>query len=208
MGNRTNFNETFLSEMPNGIGVFGTYPQLVSNIKEQIDYNANIIQLPNNLNKIIRSTTLLYWYGDENNIILGCELRIESEGLVVSLTGKSPDYKKKPPYASELYNAILDDSNRSLRLLSDSNLSDEGFNIWKRLFDDGRNVSIYSLNNPGQSFKPFKTFNDMEQYFAHNRLDLNKYQYVLSESGDQFGDIIAIFGIRRARELCGFSLED
>jgi hypothetical protein len=208
MGDRTDFNETWLSEMPSGIGAFGVYPQLVSNINDQINIGTKVIKLPNNLNKIVRPTTLIYWYGDEKNIILGTELKIAQQGLIVSLTAKNPSIKKGPPYASQLYNAILDDTKRSLRLLSDNDLSDEGFNIWKRLFDDGCNVSIYDLTNSGQSFIPFKTFAQMQQYFGHNRPDLKKIQYVLSESGDQFGDIIAIFGIRRARELCGFSLED
>jgi hypothetical protein len=73
---RTLFNETWLSEMPNGINTAGVYNQLVSDINEKIQIGVKIIKLPNNLNKIEGKQTMFYWYGDKNNIILGCEIEI------------------------------------------------------------------------------------------------------------------------------------
>lgn len=210
MGNRTSrtdFNETWLMEMPSGINTLDAYETLVYNIKERIEYDANIIQLPNNLNKITGSTVLFYWYGDKDNIILATELRVAPEGLIVSLTGKDPNYKKTPPYASQLYDAIIKDTHKALALLSDTKLSDEGYAIWKKLFDLGHRIMIYDRLNPGQSYKMCKSITDMDQYFAHNNKDYEKYQYVLGEH-EEMGDVLSIFGIRRAREICGLGTED
>lgn len=210
MGNRTSrsdFNETWIMEMPNGINTPGVYEALVYNIKERIEYGAKIIQLPNNLNKIKGNTMVFYWYGDNDHIILATELRVAPEGLIVSLTGKDPKYKGGPPFASQLYDEIIKDTHKALRLLSDTKLSDEGYAIWKKLFNLGHNIMIYDQSNPGQSYKICKSIEDMDQYFAHHNKDYEKYQYILAEH-EEMGDILSIFGLRRARELCGLSTED
>ena len=94
---------------------------------------------------------MFYWIEDNSNIILAVELQIKPQALIVSLTGKHPNYTGKPPYASDLYNLILKDNNKSMRLYSDESLSDEGYAIWKRLLDQGHKISVYDKNKPIQN---------------------------------------------------------
>jgi hypothetical protein len=140
-------------------------------------------------------------------ILLGVELTIKPQGLVVNLLGKNPKYKSKPPYASSLYNEILKDNPNSIRILSDRELSDEGLNLWKKMIELGHKVSLYDRDNPGKTFKSFNSGDELDQYFKNDDTDFKRYQYVLSENA-HFIETLANFNTRRARELCGFSLDD
>jgi hypothetical protein len=111
--------------------------------------------LGNGIKKIDLSQTMVYWYEDKNGtILLGVELdKTNHKGLLFILTGKNPRYRGKSPYASELYQFILrDNKTKSIRLLSDELLSDEGKQIWDRLFSMGLNVSVYDRESSGKSF--------------------------------------------------------
>lgn len=205
---RIDFNETWLYEMPSGLGNFEIFDQLQYNILHRIKDGSQIIQLSDNLNKIVGPQILYYWYGTKTNIILAVELEVKHQGLMVNTIGKNPKYKGEPPFASDLYNAILNDYHRSIRILSDQQLSDEGYNIWKKLFSLGHRISVYNKDTPGITFKPFTSLEDMDQYFKHDDYDFKKYQFVLSEAGEQFSETHSHFNTRRMRELCGLDLED
>jgi hypothetical protein len=207
---RSDFNETWLSEMPYGSGDFATFDTLAYNIKDRVNSGSKVQPITDNLYKIIGIHVSYYWYGDElgNDIIIGTEIHPKSQGLVVSTTGKNPKYKGSPPYSTDLYNAILNDTNRSIRLLSDNQLSDEGFNIWKRLFQQGHSISVYDNENPGKSFTTFNSMQDMDQYFNKHDKNFKRYQYVLSEQGEVLAETRSMFNTRRYRELAGLDLED
>lgn len=199
---RTDFNETWLTEMPMGLGTFETYDMLEYNIKDLLKNNITPEDLGNGYKKIDLSQTMFYWYEDKNMIILGVELAKKPQGLVVQLTGKNPRYKGKPPFASDLYQLVIHDNKaKSLRLLSDESLSDEGKQIWDRLFSMGLNVSVYDRENPGKSFKTFKTKKEMDKHFELDNTDFKRYQYVLSESGEMLAETRSYFNTRRYREL-------
>lgn len=122
--------------------------------------------------------------------------------MVVSITGKNLKLKRKPPYASDLYAAILKNTDKSIRLMSDKTLSDEGYSLWKKLLKLGHKVSVYNASeNPGQSLKSFHTPEEMDEYFKHDDSDFEKYQYVLSENTLSLGGMRAYFNTRRAREI-------
>jgi hypothetical protein len=203
MTSRIDFNETWLIEMPTGLGSFETYDMLEYNIKDLIDNGVVPTDLGNGIKKIDLSQTMVYWYEDKNGtILLGVELDKKSQGLIVRLTGKNPKYRGKSPYASELYQFILrDNKTKSIRLLSDESLSDEGKQIWDRLFSMGLNVSVYDRESPGKSFKTFKTKEEMDNYFELDNTDFKRYQYVLSESGEMLAETRSFFNTRRYREL-------
>lgn len=203
---RNDFNNTWLLEMPSGLGNFDTYEQLVYVIKDRIKSGSKVINLQNNLNKIQGNQLLYYWYEIDNEIILGIELVIKSQGLVVDLVGKNSKYKGKPPFASDLYNIIIKDHHQPIRILSDKQLSDEGYAIWKKLFTLGHTISIYDRQNPGQTFQTLHSINDMNTYFKHDDTNFERYQYVLSETGEMLAETRGFFNIRRYRELCGLSL--
>ncbi len=66
---------------------------------------------------------------------------------------------------------------------------------------------IYDVNNPGPDHKICKSIEDMNQYFALNNKDYEKYQYVLGEH-EEMGDVISLFNLRRSRELCSLGVDD
>lgn len=199
---RTDFVETWLKEMPTVLGSFETYDALVYNIKDLLDNGVVPKDLGNGVKKVELSQTMFYWYEDKNTIILGVELAKKQQGLVVQITGKNPKYKGKPPYASDLYQLILQDNKtKSLRLMRDESLSDEGKQIWDRLFSMGLNVSVYDRDFPGKTFKTFKTKKEMDKYFELDNADFKRYQYVLSDLGEMLAETRSYFNTRRMREF-------
>lgn len=205
---RTHFNKTWLTEMPEGIGSIAAYEAIKFNINDLITNNITSTKLSNNLYKIDLSQSVYYWYEKNNIILLGMELQKERQGWIVRAVGKNPDFKGQPPYASQLYDAILKDSKHSIRILSDIQLSDEGFNIWKKLFSLGHKISVYDNQNPGQTFKTFDSTSDLDQYFKLHDQSFRRYQYVLSESGLMLAETRSYFNTRRMRELSGLGTDD
>jgi len=123
--------------------------------------------------------------------------------MVESVVGKDPKLKGKAPWASDLYSDILKDTDKSIRLLSDIKLTDEGYIIWKKLLDKGHKITIYVINNPGQSIKSFRSTDEMDEFFKHDDTKFQDYQYVLSEDHNKMLYVSAHFNTRRARELTG-----
>lgn len=199
---RADFIDTWLTEMPEGLGSFPTFDQLEYTIKDRIKSGSPVIDVTHDTKKIVGKQVLFYWIESSNGeIILGSELQIKPQGLVVSVTGKNPKYQGKSPYASDLYNLILKDSGKSIRLISDVSLSDEGYEIWKRLFQQGHKISVYDSTNPGKSFTTLDSIQDMDQYFAKDDTDFRRYQYVLSWAGEVLAETRSYFNTRRMREL-------
>ena len=199
---RSDFNKTWLYEMPEGVGKFETYDMLsynLNSIKKSILSTA-IKDLGNNLKKIDLQHSAYYWIEFNDIIIIGCELEKKPYGLVVLLTGKNPEYRGKPPFASDLYNLILKDSPYNIRLLSDVTLSDEGNNIWKRLFNKGHKILIYDRSNPGQDFIVCNDLAEFESYFKHDDRTYQNYQYVLSENEEKLLETKFNFRMRKHRE--------
>jgi len=206
---RTDFKETWLTEMPEGLGSFQTFNQIEYNINDLIKNNVPVEDLEDGLKKVELDQTVYYWYEKDGIILLGVELDKRPQGWIVRLTGKNPKIIKSPPFASDLYNKVLrDNKHRSIRILSDVQLSDEGYDIWKHLFDQGHKVSVYDRNDPGKSFQTFTSIEDFDKYFKHDDSDYKRYQYVISESGAMVAETRGHFSIRRYRELSRLSIDD
>lgn len=200
---REDFNDTWLTEMPMGLGTFSTYDGLCQDIHNLINSGVKVSDIGNNLRSYVGNQVAYFWYVDfpSEQPILITQLDIKPQALVVTMTGKSPKYKGKPPYASDLYNAILDSTGRSIRLMSDETLSDEGYDIWKRLLSHGNKVSVYDKEHPGQTMATVDTLADMEKYFKTGDSSFKRYQYVISESGECLAETASHFNTRRMREL-------
>jgi len=199
---RTDFHESWLSEMPSGIGEIDTYDFIVASINKRIAQGATVIDLPNDLKKIEGSQTKFYWYQQGTDIVLAAELSAQRQALVVNAIGKNPAYKGKAPWAADLYDAILKDSDVSIRVMSDRQLSDDGFKIWKKLFALGHKISVYDRKEPGTSYTTFTDAAEMDQFFKHHDDAYKRYQFVLSET-EKFGETLSFFRTRRMRELSG-----
>ena len=198
---RSDFVETWLTEMPQGLGSFPTFDQIEYTIKDRIKSGSKIIDIAPNTKKIVGQQVMFYWIESHGEILLGVELQIKPQGLVVSVTGKNPKYSGRRPYASDLYNIILNDSGKSIRLISDDSLSDEGYAIWKRLFQQGHKISIYDRAEPGKTFTTLDSIENMDKYFGDDDSDFRRYQYVLSESEEVLAETRSYFHTRRMREL-------
>jgi hypothetical protein len=199
--NRTDFIETWLTEMPMGLGSFPTFDQVEYTIKDRIKAGSKVIDVSPNIKKIVGQQVIYYWVEIKGEIALGVELQIRPQALVVSVIGKNRKYVNKPPYASDLYNSILQDSGKSIRLISDLSLSDEGYDIWKRLFKQGHKISVYDRAEPGKTFTTLNSIEEMDKYFAMDDTDYKRYQYVLSEMGEVLAETRSYFNTRRYREL-------
>lgn len=204
---RTDFNATWLTEMPQNIGSFSLYDMIEYNIKDRIKSGSQVIDLNNGLKKIVGQQVLFYWYEKSGIILLGTELSIKPQGLVVSGIAKNPKISGSP-YASDLYDAILNDSNRAIKLLSDIDMSEDAFKVWARLLNMGHKISVYDRTSPGKTFKTISDENELASYFKDDNRDYRKYQYVLSESGEMLAETRSCFNTRRMRELAGMGLKD
>lgn len=199
---RTDFVETWLTEMPQGLGSFPTFDQVEYAITDRIKFGSPVIDVSKNTKKIVGQQVMYYWVESSvGEIILGIELQIKPQGLVVTVTGKNPKYIGKPPYASDLYSLILKDSGKSIRLVSDDSLSDEGYGIWKRLLQQGHHISVYDRAAPGKSFTTLNSIQDMDRYFGNHNNDFRRFQYVLSQAGEVLAETRSYFNTRRMREL-------
>ena len=200
---REDFNDTWLTEMPMGLGAFATYDGLRQDIQNLVNSGVQVSDMGNNLRSYVGNQVAYFWYVNPQTEepILITQLDIKPQALVVSMTGKSPKYKGKPPYASDLYNVILNSTGRSIRLMSDETLSDEGYDIWKRLLSQGNKVSVYDKEHPGQTMITVDTLDDMEKYFKTGDSLFKRYQYVISESGECLAETKSHFNTRRMREL-------
>lgn len=120
----------------------------------------------------------------------------------MNAVAKNPDYKNKPPYATELYKKVLDDNN-SIRLMSDIYLSNNSIKTWKYLLDSGVNVSVYDNSNPGQSFTKINSIDELEDYIGYDDNYYQKYQFVITSNDNVLAEVISYFNTRRLRELSG-----
>ncbi|VVC05174.1 Uncharacterised protein [uncultured archaeon] len=99
-------------------------------------------------------------------ITIGVELDKKPYALVVSYLGKNPKYRGKSPFASDLYGEISKDSQKNVCIVSDKQLSEEGFRVWEKLFDDGFRIRVYDEDFPGRSFNVLKAKDDLKKYFG------------------------------------------
>jgi hypothetical protein len=204
---RTNFITTFLVELPEKVLVGDSYNIIVNDINGLISDNTYpTIKVKDNLYKIEGSQIIYYWYGTPDSIFLSVELEKRPQALVVRHVGKNPTLKNKPPFASDLYNEILNDQKSPIRLMSDDKLSDEGYNIWKKLFLAGHQIGVYNKKNPGHTFQKLSSQEEMDNFFGINKsvkdpLVYKNYQYVILESRGLSSEAKIFFSNRRIWEI-------
>jgi hypothetical protein len=202
LDSRKSFSESWLSEMPSGLGQFETYDAASYTIKDFIHHGIQPVSVRADLFTINIATTVLYWHGsaDGKIIDLAIELRKQSEALVVTMLGKNPALKGRPPFASMLYSAIVQHAGENVRVMSDAFLSDEGLKVWKKLVQMGHKVSVYDSAEPGKSFKTFSDPSELDAFIANADQAAARYQFVLSEGIENLLQLRSSFNLRRHRE--------
>ena len=209
MTSRTDFIETWLSEMPMGIGKVGdNFFQLIdNNIRDYIKHGKEPTDLPNGFKKIQGSQVAYYWHEVQDVITIAAEFTVKPQALVVNgvarnkVTGGNID-------AVDLYQCVLHDNAKSIKLMSDDRLSDDGYRLWQRLLQSGHTISVYNNEQPGQPLRAIHTPQDMENFFKRDDASFKKWQYVLSEQGEKLAETRSYFNTRRMRELSGQGTED
>jgi len=203
---RTDFNETWLTEMPAKLGNFGnTFDILEKSIREWIEDGRKPEKLSNILYRLDGQNMMYYWYQDGDNIVVAVELDKKPQGMVVSIVGKNPEYSGKPPYSTDLYSDILPTIPYSM-LFSDNQLSDDGIQLWKKLsFDSSNTISVFNSKDPGKTFKTLNTPDELDSYLGDD-----KYydRFVLSKKGHTLSETRSYFSTRRLREMAGMNLND
>lgn len=191
---RKEFVDTFLGEMPGMAGDLDLYPSLLNIINDLQSNGVNSNKISENLFKIVSHDVAYYWAEQLKVPVLIIEIRIKPDAYYVSMTGKKSEAFGKPPYASDLYEAILKDSKHSL-LFSDEYLSDKSFDIWARLLKDGKKISVYDT----KEMKPIRISSpeDLKQFYHSTG---KRFRFTLSENHLMDGAIMAKFNLYRTRK--------
>ena len=205
---RSNFVNSWLMETPEFLGQFPIGNEVIRDIQYRLYNNIStaidLSDLYLGLKKIETDQSVYYWIQDTSGtILLACAATKRPQCIAIGAVSKTGT-RGQPPYASDLYELILQDQrshNSSIRFMSDTMLSDDGFKIWRRLFDRGYKISVYDNTNPGQSFKVITSIEELEQYLGDRHY--KKYQFVLSEAQYSFQELLSFFSLRRIRELGG-----
>lgn len=204
---RSRFNESFLRESPQRHDPAEYFDPLNYIINDYMSKGANktFVSTINgfDLFKLDFKITVYYWFELNNNPLLIIELEKKNRSLVVNLLGKKG---KGLPYAVDLYTGILNDTNKSVTITSDNQITEKGLNVWKRLFDQGHKITVYDTSNVGPTWRMLSFSNDLELYFGDD-VKYKNYRYVLSESTFA-NDTKSFFMLRQIREESGSALED
>jgi len=151
---------------------------------------------------------LYIYYKDDVDIKAIVQLEPKPDSLNVIATNKDPALKGQPTYITDLYIAALAVAGeKSLKLASDNVMTDDGFGIWQRLFNQGHIISVY--NNSNFKLLPVKITNltDLNSYFNDGFMYKN-YRFVISENLLRAEEVFGQFMIRRTRELAGIVFDE
>ena len=170
--------------------------------------SASIKNITPNIYCLIIPDAVYIYYKDNINIKAIVQLEPKPDSLNVIATNKDPAYKGQSPYITDLYIAALSvTGDKSIRLSSDNVMTDEGFGIWQRLFNQGHIISVYDSSN----FRtlPIKITNltDLKQYF-NDGFKYKNYRFAISENLYNSEKIFGQFMVRRTRELAGIVFDE
>jgi hypothetical protein len=200
---RTEFIESWLFEQPERLNDLESYDTLKWTIRERISDGGAVTEVQPGVYKL-GDQIQLYWMGTPQRVDVAIELEHKPQSLVVNLVGKRPDLQGKPPHATDLYMAVLNDNPKSL-IISDSKLSDAGVNVWKRMVQLGYFITVYNTNRPGQSRRTIRQPHELDEFLAYDDSDYQRWRFVLSNPGSQIGETVSFFNTRRYRELAGMA---
>lgn len=188
-----------LDEMPMGLGSLrGSNGELYKQLLSSIQY----IKIPTekdggavfvsrvgrfDLKKVENtSKSFAYYMTDKAGVIVvGTIFKRLSSGdpnsLEVSLTAKNPTYYSKPPYATDLYVAILESLGSDGKIYSDSMVSDDGVAIWKKLVTGKIGVvSVVDISDPTRVIQTINNVADINKYYTRGHHEYKKYRFLLT----------------------------
>lgn len=190
---RVDFKESWLSEMPGYAGTLDTFPSLLIIINDFLKNGIEKISLGNNIYKIVSDNICYYWISYENRPALIVEIEIKHEVCQVKMTGKKTEMFGKPPYASELYAAIIKDNIKSL-LISDEYLTDSSVAVWVKLLKNGKKISVYDVKSA--ELISIESEEELKSYYYPTG---NRFRFAISRSALKECHINASFRLYRFR---------
>jgi hypothetical protein len=200
------FSRRFLAEMPQQLNGGNPYDAISSIIQELLSANITVESLGNNTFRIASGNSVYYWIGsaDGNQIRLCSNVDEDGNFAKITSTGKNPNLLKTEPYAIDLYLRIANSLPHGVKFSCDAILSDDGFNVWKRIFNSGHELVIY--NNRSEKFNAdrIKSAAELENYFK-NHPEARQYQYGIAESAIAIG-IKGDFSIMEWKRLANYPL--
>jgi hypothetical protein len=198
------FHKLFLTEMPvklNGSNDFGAQLEM---IRENLLYNPQVTNVAPDVYKTENGTQITYWYGDQyaKTVQLIVDVNVHGNFVKVELTSKNPSIPTgNPPYASDLYTIIKDDSkNKNLVLTSDQFLSDEG----ARLLSTGHHIGVYDTKSNRYVLTSVENAGQLSQYIGD--FPMAKYIFVISESIQEHRGVKHAFALLELKRNCGYPL--
>lgn len=196
---RQDFINSWLFESPQSIGTFDTWSILSNDLQEKINRSSNIITCNNSFKKITTGTDWWYWHETNIKIDLIVSLITQGKNIYINMAGKL--VPGSPPWMDDAYQFIINDNPDKLGLISDSKLTAAGAKIWKRMIKTGKHVSVYNIQNPGQTLTVLTNPDDLDQFLTTNFNKIN-WRFMLNKH-TLFEDTRGYFTIRRMRELAG-----
>lgn len=173
-----------LVEMPMGIGSQSLINSLISNIKGYVALDVYPVEdLGNNFKKLEGNSLIFYWFEKDNQIFLGGEFHKTKYGLQVSNVAKIDS--KTSPFATDLYEVILNDRKSivgnigSIKLLSDSKMTEKGLAIWKRLLSNGHHIVVFDKEQPNDEKITLTSEQDMDKFYKMDDPSFARWVYVI-----------------------------
>lgn len=173
---RQNFKTTWLSEMPGVAGTLNTFPALLFNLKSLLKHGVEKQNVKQDIFKLLSDSVGYYWIESDGQPALIVEVKIQPDAIIVYLLGKKSDVFGKSPYASDLYEAILNDSGKSI-LMSDEYLTDNSFDVWARLLKNGKTISVYDAKTAD-----LQKIDSVEALKSFYHSSGNRFRFILSDS--------------------------
>jgi hypothetical protein len=197
---RRDFYESWIKESPQRLYARNDFNTLLNNLTGYMDSYPSK-EIATNLYILEGKQVAFVFYKINDEITTIVELYKEHQVIKVTNVAKKEEYKGKPPYMDKIYEIILSiANNKSLLFTSDSMITDNGLNIWKRLMQNGHTISIYNAEKPGQSLVKLTNIDDLNQYLSDN-ISKRNYRFVLSEAKNWFGYVNEYFLTRRVMEI-------
>ena len=199
------FNISWLKEMPMGILPLSNnlFNSIVNNMKEFVKAGLESRDIGNGFFTLQGTQVAFYWHETNNIIDIIVELSIRPQSLVVNQIAKNPNSNVKV-YATDLYDIIVKSNNKSLVLMSDEYLTQQGLNVWVRLLNIGHTISVYDRDDTSKGLIPIKSQRELEQFFKDKDPNYKRYQFVLSESNIKLVETTSFFNTKRLRTLSGY----
>jgi hypothetical protein len=191
------FFNMFLAEMPMRVNGRNDFEFQHQALLENINDGYEVTPISSSVFRLDAGYQSTYWVGssDAEQVLLIVDVEASSTFCKVVLTSKDPTLgRNTPPYASDLYALILADAKvQNLVLSSDSMMSDNALDLWKRLHSSGHTLSVYDRSTYEYVLQPVTDPAELDKFMGG--VEHNKYVFVMAENAS------AMQGLKHAVKL-------